>query len=117
MTYPKASNTRRSKVFSKTKGKCYYCGFALCFETFHIDHIEPTSRGGVNLHSNLAPACPSCNTSKGAKTLEEWRLVRGFREQHPDAPDMSLRQIQWMTDCKYTTVLPHVFYFEVCNGH
>lgn len=112
MSITKAPNARRVKVFSKTNGKCYYCGSTICLETFHIDHMHPTSRGGVNLQENLAPACPHCNVSKGQKTVEEWRLVMSFRVTHCDAPDMSLKQIQWLTDCGYVYVPHHEFFFE-----
>jgi hypothetical protein len=113
MSFHKAPNMRRVKVFSKTDGKCYYCGCILCYQTFHIDHIEPTSRGGTNLQSNLAPSCPGCNTSKGPKTIEEWRLVMAFKAQNPGAPDMSLKQIQWLTENDHLSVRPIFFKFEV----
>lgn len=38
-----------------------------------VDHVVPLSRGGTNDESNLIPACVSCNSQKGAKTLWEWR--------------------------------------------
>ena len=112
MSFHKAPNARRLKVFSKTDGKCHYCGCALCYKTFHIDHIEPTSRGGVNLQENLAPACPDCNTSKGPKTIEEWRIVRSFRADYSEAPVMSLSQIQWLIDNKHMSINPIKFFFE-----
>lgn len=112
MTYQKSPNSRRTKVFSKTDGKCYYCGSALCFETFHIDHMHPIALGGCNLQENLAPACSFCNTSKGMKTIEEWRLVRAFRAQHLDAPVMSLAQIQWLVSQGHVSVKPFSFHFE-----
>lgn len=112
MTHHKAPSPRRVKVFSKTNGKCYYCGGTLFPETFHIDHIHPTSRGGVNLQENLAPSCSFCNTSKGMKTVDEWRLVRAFRAQHIDAPIMSLAQIQWLVLQGHVSVEPFSFHFE-----
>jgi 5-methylcytosine-specific restriction endonuclease McrA len=48
---------------------CSYCGAT---EQITIDHIEPLSRGGKHTRTNLASACRSCNSSKGAKTLDEW---------------------------------------------
>lgn len=48
---------------------CVYCGKP----AEHMDHVMPKSRGGSDDPSNLVPACSSCNWSKGAKTLEEWR--------------------------------------------
>lgn len=50
-------------------GRCAYCGGP--YE--HIDHVIPLSRGGANWPANLRPACASCNTSKGDRTLREWQ--------------------------------------------
>jgi hypothetical protein len=36
------------------------------------DHVIPVSRGGTDDRENLVPACIRCNTSKHAKTPEEW---------------------------------------------
>lgn len=37
-----------------------------------IDHVLPVSRGGQHTKDNVLPACTSCNSSKGNKTVEEW---------------------------------------------
>lgn len=52
--------------------RCAYCDGA--FE--HVDHVIPLSRGGTNWPANLRPACRSCNTSKGARSLQDF-LIRG----------------------------------------
>lgn len=44
---------------------CWMCGAGL--DELHIDHVKPLSRGGWHCLSNLRPACPACNLSKGAK--------------------------------------------------
>jgi 5-methylcytosine-specific restriction endonuclease McrA len=55
---------------------CAYCGKA---ETdvglLTQDHIIPVSRGGDHTMINIVPACVSCNSKKGNKTLEEWRSI------------------------------------------
>lgn len=48
---------------------CSYCSDG---EFEHIDHVVPLTRGGSHALANLVPACTRCNTSKGAKLLEEW---------------------------------------------
>jgi 5-methylcytosine-specific restriction endonuclease McrA len=51
---------------------CAYCGN----RAQAWDHVMPHSRGGKDEPSNLAPACASCNSSKGALTPEEWWQVQ-----------------------------------------
>jgi len=57
-------------VFQRDGLKCRYCGAT---EMLTVDHIHPIERGGTNEIANLAASCPSCNSSKGKKTLEEWK--------------------------------------------
>jgi hypothetical protein len=57
-------------VFRRDGYMCRYCGARV--ENPHCDHVYPVSRGGDNGYLNLVTACPSCNLSKGAKTIEEW---------------------------------------------
>ena len=45
------------------KGRCAYCGKKP--QDLTIDHVIPLSKGGDHTPSNLAPACWSCNMSKG----------------------------------------------------
>jgi len=52
---------------------CAYCGAT---GDMSIDHVVPLSRGGKHEIENLLPACRSCNSSKGAKLLEEWLPLR-----------------------------------------
>jgi 5-methylcytosine-specific restriction endonuclease McrA len=54
---------------------CAYCEIC-CQDSFHIDHIYPLSRGGLHELQNLAISCPSCNSSKGNKTIEEWQKAK-----------------------------------------
>lgn len=53
--------------------ECIACG---AIEDLTIDHIVPRSRGGSNDQSNLQCLCRSCNASKGARTMEEWRRAK-----------------------------------------
>lgn len=60
----------RERIIERDNGVCVYCGGR--YETMHVDHIIPLSRGGTNDDENLVTACPSCNLSKHAKTEQEW---------------------------------------------
>lgn len=48
---------------------CVYCGS----EYAEIDHVDALSRGGAHCVGNLLPACKSCNSAKGAKSIMAWR--------------------------------------------
>lgn len=52
--------------------RCAYCGSR---SKLTQDHIIPIIRGGRHSIGNLLPACGSCNSSKGAKLLVEWRAL------------------------------------------
>ncbi len=72
MARPEDSYRRfRALVLERWGEKCHYCeatGIAL-----QLDHVMPRSRGGPDHPDNLVPACGPCNSSKGARTPEEWR--------------------------------------------
>lgn len=53
---------------------CAYCGEYA--ERMTIDHVVPLSRGGTHTIENIVAACGPCNSSKGAKSLEEWMARR-----------------------------------------
>lgn len=51
---------------------CVYCGAP----SESIDHIDPVAVGGDSDWNNLAPACLTCNSSKGAKSLLRFLMYR-----------------------------------------
>lgn len=85
--------SEREALKLKYDGRCAYCGTELG-KTWHADHFDPcrrdiesykTAEGHYRLRSvgngkpetnvieNFMPACPPCNISKSAYTLESWR--------------------------------------------
>lgn len=62
------SRVRRA-VLERDGRICRYCGAP---DASDADHVLARSRGGTNHPSNLVAACRTCNTSKGARPLEEW---------------------------------------------
>jgi 5-methylcytosine-specific restriction endonuclease McrA len=62
---------------------CAYC----CLEggAVTIDHVVPTSRGGHDVAENIVPCCPSCNSSKCAKSASEF-VSRSSRVFPPCIP-------------------------------
>lgn len=63
----------REFVFSKTNGRCSYCGA----KATEIDHIIARANGGTDSSYNLTPACRSCNQMKSNKTLREFGKLVG----------------------------------------
>ena len=57
-------------VEERARGRCEYCGMyqALQGATFHVEHVQPTARGGTSEVENLAWCCPSCNLHKSDRT-------------------------------------------------
>ena len=45
--------------------ECVYCGCELDLEDTTIDHVHPSSKGGVTSWENCVSACKKCNHTKG----------------------------------------------------
>jgi 5-methylcytosine-specific restriction endonuclease McrA len=77
----------RRAVFEAWNNCCGYCGKAA--DT--LDHIVPTTSGGISETTNLLPACSPCNLKKGSYPVEQWY------PKHPDYTDDRLDKIKrWM---------------------
>lgn len=63
------------RMLCSQDARCTYCHCLL--SSFHIDHIMPVSRGGLNDRANLQLLCPTCNMKKGASTHAEYALRVG----------------------------------------
>jgi 5-methylcytosine-specific restriction endonuclease McrA len=48
-----------------------YCGTQCHEHQLTRDHVEPLSRGGKDVWSNVVAACRSCNTRKGGRRPEQ----------------------------------------------
>ena len=80
-----APSKKSVQVYQKTGGRCWYCGCnvdpyagQVTAKLFVVEHQTPLSRGGTHDIGNLVPACLSCNSQKGDKTLEEYRSYMAF---------------------------------------
>lgn len=60
------------------RNQCAYCGGNT--GGIHMDHVIPVSRGGRHAIGNVLPACQTCNLTKGAKLLAEWKRWSHGRE-------------------------------------
>lgn len=110
------SGIKRVKVYAKTNGHCAYCGDNLHEEEFAIDHVHPKSKGGTNHIDNLMPSCHSCNTSKGTKSIEHYRMYLTAR-QITGATVFGHAQLIYLRDAGAFPALgfdkEHKFHFEV----
>lgn len=73
----------RQTAWDKTGGWCAYCGCTLYSDKpdaarigrgMVIDHGNPRARGGADDAENFYPACAPCNSYKGVRTVDEFRL-------------------------------------------
>lgn len=59
------------------KYRCVYCKVSTKKE-YHIDHIQPLSKGGSNWPSNIQILCPTCNMRKSAKNPVDFAQEMGM---------------------------------------
>jgi len=60
--YRRLHNLQWLFISAVYQSRCYYCGKRL--QSLTKDHIIPRAKGGLNILSNLVPACHSCNSRK-----------------------------------------------------
>lgn len=58
-------------LFRRDANLCMYCGGRFPGSELSRDHIVPTSRGGLDVWTNVVAACRRCNHHKAALTPEE----------------------------------------------
>lgn len=64
-------------LIEKQKGKCVVCKVSIK-DGFHIDHIIPIAKGGMNVDNNVQLLCPPCNMSKSDKHPVDFMQSNGF---------------------------------------
>ena len=65
------SKKQRIAIMQSAQGKCQICGNPLPVD-WHCDHITPYSKGGITDVINGQALCPSCNLSKGNRSMSEF---------------------------------------------
>lgn len=70
---PLYQNKLRSFIFSRSNGKCVYCGA----QATDIDHVIPRANGGTNSTYNLVASCRACNQMKSNLSLEDFGKLVG----------------------------------------
>ena len=71
----------RSFIFSRSNGKCVYCGA----QAEEIDHVIPRAKGGTNSVYNLVASCRACNQMKSNLSLKEFgkKINKNFSKLEP----------------------------------
>ncbi len=73
-------------IYDRTVRRCHVCRKSLSFVNYgklqgrtpwEVDHSVARARGGTNRLSNLLPACPECNRSKGSSNNQAVRRAYG----------------------------------------
>lgn len=85
-----SSNLRRSAIYRREAGRCFYCLRRLTSGARVLDHVVPRTRGGTNSYRNVVACCLPCNMAKrhdsGAALLRKL-----FREDKLDAVELRAR--------------------------
>jgi len=113
----------QQEVWSKSKGRCWYCGVQTLWELtppFHttqqfcIDHVIPLSAGGRNDLANLVPACRLCNGRKGTLSVEAFRAKEAQRSLPLFTPEhiTYLHALGIVLPPDFPCIPPLVFWFE-----
>ncbi|MDE0005633.1 MAG: DNA methyltransferase [Rhodospirillaceae bacterium] len=68
--------THRHRLYGEQEGICKGCNIHFPFSGMAVDHILPTSKGGTDHSDNLQLLCTGCNSSKGNKTMAQWRATQ-----------------------------------------
>lgn len=113
----------RQAVWNKTGGRCAYCGMSLTPDSvetiegkyaswMQVDHVQPKAKGGLHAFENMMPACRSCNTSKGHKSLEEYRHSTALRKA--GWPRLTDEVVEWLNanHFQFPSIPHHAFWFE-----
>ena len=66
-----AMRPSRAAIFKRDKHMCQYCG---AHHDLTLDHVQPKSRGGLDIWENLVAACTRCNNHKGDRTPDEAKM-------------------------------------------
>lgn len=58
-------------LFRRDKNICLYCGGQFAVGDLSRDHIQPISRGGLDVWTNVVTSCRRCNNHKADRNPEE----------------------------------------------
>lgn len=68
-------------IVAAQNNHCALCGEYFPTEELTADHIHPLKLGGLFVKENIQAACGPCNSSKGTKTMEEWKKSQTKKDE------------------------------------
>lgn len=105
---------KRLFIFQRDKYSCQYCGEFLTFDKCSIDHLKAKSMKGSNDYSNLLTCCASCNSSKGSRSIESFRMICRVKKS-PYAWIVQGHTVKKLMDIgiQFPLLEEHLFFFEL----
>jgi 5-methylcytosine-specific restriction endonuclease McrA len=76
-------NLNRRNVLARDNFTCQYCGQRFSTHQLSLDHVMPSSRGGLTTWENVVCACLTCNIRKGGRTPKEAGMRLLHRPERP----------------------------------
>lgn len=58
-------------LFRRDKNICLYCGGQFSISDLSRDHVQPLSKGGVDVWTNVVTSCRRCNNRKADRSPEQ----------------------------------------------
>ena len=71
-------------LFRRDQHLCAYCGGMFSPDHLTRDHVQPSSRGGKDVWTNVVSACGGCNKIKDNRTPEEAKMKLLFVPYAPN---------------------------------
>ena len=102
----------RQTLHGFTGESCIYCGK----NSESIDHIIPSSKGGLSITENCVPACLSCNGIKSDEEVFKWYRRQKFYDPRRSMAirawldgdiRLAIRLLEWAKPTKDTNDLHH----------
>lgn len=72
---------KRFEIFKRDSFTCQYCGKSAPDTILHVDHIQPTSKGGSDNITNLITSCRDCNLGKSNIELSDDTAIKKRKAQ------------------------------------
>jgi hypothetical protein len=61
-------------LYRRDKNICLYCGISFSWEDLSRDHVQPISKGGRDIWTNVVTSCRRCNNRKADRNPEDAKM-------------------------------------------